>query len=946
MSTLLEREHELAALDAAVAAAYAGSGQLVVIEAQAGLGKTRLLQAAREAAAHAGLQVLTARATELERDFPFALVRQLFYAPLAGMPLPEREALFEGASGAARGALGVADAGPSAPDPEDAFAVLHGLYWLTAALAERHPLLLAIDDAHWADAASLDCLTFLLPRLEELPVLLVVACRPDEADAAGSLARIATDTTARRVTPRALSGAAATALLAAGLDGEPDATFAAACHEVSGGNPFLLSELVHTLAAQQISPHAREAQRVRELAPERVTRTVLLRVRRLAPDAQTVARAIAVLGDGSDHRVVATLAGLDEQATLNGADALRNAAILDPAAALRFIHPLVRTALYSDLPAGERAEAHARAAALLRARDASPEQIAVHLLACEARGDRQTVQTLLEAAQRALASGAPSSATAYLMRALREPPPAELRVAVLQPLIAASIRAADASVFAAIETDVFAELERDPGLLSEWATDLTPWMALSGRPDEAAALLERAIEVAVDAQDVDRAVQLEGQLSMFAQLPPAATRTRIARYRSQLVSGSAGERLVMAFDAAWALFDGSAEEAAPLARRALHEARIFIEQSQLLAPGEVLRALVLADELDAAEQVMDQALALARQRGAAWELAGAWYLRGHVALARGDLAAAEADVRQATDLARLRRVMEGWPTLSALLATVLIERGELAAAKAALDATNLADAALTEVGFFSPLFLARARLELAQGNWQEAADDLIELKRRRERWGTDSSPIMQVGAYAALAFAALGERERAYELAAGDLVHARRWGAPTAVSRALRALGVACGGLDGLALLEEAAALLAHSPARLERAHAAVELGAALRRANRRADARRPLREGLELARRCGAVELARRAHDELQATGEKVRRWTPIGVESLTPSERRVAQLAASDMTNRQIAQTLFVTVKTIETHLGAVYDKLGIRSRQLLADALREQGDEAPIA
>jgi DNA-binding NarL/FixJ family response regulator len=150
-------------------------------------------------------------------------------------------------------------------------------------------------------------------------------------------------------------------------------------------------------------------------------------------------------------------------------------------------------------------------------------------------------------------------------------------------------------------------------------------------------------------------------------------------------------------------------------------------------------------------------------------------------------------------------------------------------------------------------------------------------------------------------------------------------------------LSMATEGSAGLALLEEAVALLDGSPARLQRAQALSDLGSALRRANRRAEARRPLREALELARRCGASALAKWVHDELEASGEKVRRYTPIGVDSLTASERRVAEMAASGMTNRQIAQALFVTVKTIETHLRATYDKLGISSRRELPDALR---------
>jgi DNA-binding CsgD family transcriptional regulator len=938
VTALFERERELAELCTVVGEAGAGTGRLVAIEAQAGLGKTRLLQAAREAGAEAGLHVLTARATDLERDFPFALVRQLFEPQLTGMSAPERDALFEGAS-AARSALGLDAEEADGGRGQDTFAVLHGLYWLTAALAERHPLLLAIDDAHWSDTASLDYLGFLLPRLEELPVLVVVACRPDDPDAASSLAQIVTDTLARRLMPEALSPEAATRLLAAELDRQPEAEFAATCHEVSGGNPFLLCELARTLVAQAIEPGLEEAELVRELAPERVARTVLARVARLAPEAGAVARALAVLGDDSDHRLVAALADLDPAAVLRNADALRAGAILDPGAPLRFIHPLVRNAVYSDLPAGERASAHARAAVLLRDRGASPEQIATHLVASEAQGERETVETLLEAGTRALASGAPRSAIAYLTRALREPPPPDLRAAVLDPLLIAGVRGADHSLHAAIEADVLAELERDPALRSQWATRLTAWMIVNGRVDQAIVLLERAIEAAVREDDSDGGFRMEAQLSMLVERPPAETRARLARYRDRIEPGSENGRLAAALDAQWAAVVGTAAKAAELARRALdREGRIFDENPAPQAGAGALLVLVGADELDDAQRGAERALAIARKRGGTPDLAGASWLLGIVAWARGDLIVAEADVRQALDTARLAGLMVALPSLSGLLSIVLMERGELGAAEAELEATGVATGVVPDSLWVAVPLLARGRLRLAQGKMEEAAQDLVELQCRKQRWGMGESGMVPVGAYAARALAALGERGRARELAEADLVHARRWGAPTAISRVLRALSVTLPGAAGLAPLEEAVAVLEGSPARLERANALSDLGAALRRDNRRAQAREPLREALELARSCGAAGLAKRTHDELLASGEKVRRYTPIGVDSLTPSERRVAEMAASGMTNRQIAQTLFLTVKTIETHLSAAYDKLGIRSRRQLADALGE--------
>jgi ATP/maltotriose-dependent transcriptional regulator MalT len=349
--------------------------------------------------------------------------------------------------------------------------------------------------------------------------------------------------------------------------------------------------------------------------------------------------------------------------------------------------------------------------------------------------------------------------------------------------------------------------------------------------------------------------------------------------------------------------------------------------------------LILADELDLAQHAAERALQLGRERSATPEIVGGWWLAGRVAFARGDLVTAEADLRQARELVRLGGLAGAVPLLQAALVMTAIERGELDAAEAELEAGGMLGE-IPDVVWLAWSLFARGCLRVEQGRPAEAMQDFLELKRRAERWGMIGMPMMQVRGEIARALAALGEYERVRELAETALVHSRRWGAPTSVARSLRALAMALRGPEGIDALREAAALLEDSPARLERAHALSELGAALRRANRRAEARAPLREALELARRCGAAGLAKRTHDELQATGEKVRRYTPIGVESLTPSERRVAELAASGLTNRQIAQTLFVTVKTVETHLGAVFDKLDIHSRRQLAGALDPRG------
>ena len=327
---------------------------------------------------------------------------------------------------------------------------------------------------------------------------------------------------------------------------------------------------------------------------------------------------------------------------------------------------------------------------------------------------------------------------------------------------------------------------------------------------------------------------------------------------------------------------------------------------------------------------------IARERGATSELVRARYLNGFVAWGRGDFAAAEADVRQAIELARLSGITPMVLMYTGPLMEILIERDELDAAEAELQATGMATGPIPPNGLFAFLQLIRGHLRFEQGRHQQAAEDFLALSETAESLGVGVGPTITACRFAARTLVAIGKREQARELAESMVVHAQRWGSPAVVAQVLRARAVTAEGAAGVELLREAVAVLEGSPRRFQRAEALSELGAALRRERRRVEARGPLREALELARHCGAVRLAKRTQDELLASGEKARRHTPIGVESLSPRERRVAELAASGLTNRQIAQELFVTVKTVEAHLSASYDKLGIRSRRQLAAAL----------
>ena len=929
MSVLLERERELAELGATLEEVAAGKGCAVGIEAAAGLGKTRLLQEARGNGSDAGLRVLAGRATELEQFFPFALVRQLLGPEIAGLPADERERVLDGA-GAARGALGMA-----AEDQrdKDAFAVLHALYWVTAALAERGPLLLAIDDAHSADAASLDYLSFLLPRLEELPILLVIAGRPDEPDTSGGFRRLMADDFIRHLPLNSLSSDATAALLADELGTEPEPPFAAACFEVSGGNPFLLRELSRTVDQRGIEPSAENAEQVRELVPERVAQTVLLRLGRLSPQARAVARSLAVFGDDAEPRLVVELAGSSAEGASLAADELRAIGILDPVSPLRFAHPLVRSAVYESIPVGERGRRHAEAAECMRRVEASPEQIGTQLLAAEERGAAEVVETLVVAGVNSLASGAPRSTIAYLSRALREPPPPELRPTVLEPMLTAISRTADQATWNAIEPEVLAELERDPSLRPRWAVALTTALAMGGRFEEAAERLVEAIEVAAEGGDFDSAYRLEAQLATLAQLVPSVPAVDLSDYADKIEPDSPSGRLAAAIEARTAVIDGSADEATEAAKRALgNDGIIFAEESELAASTLAVLSLIAADEMDAASHAADRALAIGRENGGTPELARGLYLRALVGWGYGDLVGAEADMGQALDLVRMAGIHPLVMMYASNYIEILVERDELKRAERELTDIGMAEGPIPQSPLFSLLLLARAELRFERGELDRCLEDCLELRAHSEAMGMGPGPAAMVCHLAARVLAAADEREQALELAEEMMRYVQRWGSASSTAHVMRAVAMAQGGEQGVETLEAAAHLMEGSPRRLEHAHVLADLGEARRRQGRRVDAREPLRSALELARKGGAWRVARRARDELQATGEKVRSYAPIGVESLTPSERRVAELAASGMTNRQIAQSLFVTVKTVEAHLSAAYDKLDIGSRKEL--------------
>jgi DNA-binding CsgD family transcriptional regulator len=937
---LLERDLELEALQSALEDAADGDGRLVVIEGEAGIGKSRLLDAAADAAERAGLKVLRARGTELERDFPFALVGQLFGPVVRALDQSERSDVLDEAVQPAGPIVGT-EPTPSGTDVlgDASFQMLNALFWLTSNLAERTPLLLSVDDAHWSDQASLRFLAFLLPRLGDLPVLLAVSVRTGEPESdAELLKQLRSDPTAAVLRPGPLSQDSVADLVRRDLASQAADSFCSACGQASGGNPFMLNELVRELRADRSTGSEADAAQIRKLAPESIQRSVLARLARLPDEAQMLARAVAVLGDDAEVREAAALAGLDSRQASESADALASASILEAGRPLRFAHPLLRNAVYADLAGAERAELHRRAAQQLLAAGARAERVAVHLLATDPAGDREVVETMGAAARLALEHGAPEAAITYLHRALAEPPDPSARPDLLRSLMTASLFTMDQQALEDLQTDVLGELIADPQNLFAAASELSPVLIVFGRTEEGLALLERATAAAMEAEDYDLVMRFQTQIVIWGQLPPAEESARWDRYEDRIAPDSPGERLWLSMKAYEGTFgDGTAIDVAELTQRAVERGTIFREHNDGLIAGSQVWMLIHADALGEAERAIEEYSRVAEARGAMLVAATAFF-RAELAYAHGQIARAEAYSRDAVELARQRGFFMTISSWLARLIEVLIERDGLEDAEQELRASGL-DGDVPVTVWANPVLHSRGCLRLAQGRNGEGLEDLLEVAARAKRFGV-KNPVLPTAAVAAIALARGGDAESARAAAEEYRQAAENWGTPRVKGIALHAQGVVEGGERGIELLREAVATLKRSPARLEHARALTDLGAGLRRANQRAEARDPLREALDMSRRSGALAIARRAHDELEATGEKLRPLLADGVESLTPSERRVAGLAAEGKTNRAIAQELFLTVKTIEAHLSSAYRKLDIESRSELHDAL---GDAA---
>jgi len=727
--------------------------------------------------------------------------------------------------------------------------------------------------------------------------------------------------------------------------------FADACSSVTDGNPYLLSELLSDLTDRQVAPTAANAGQVGALAPDSVLESALVRLTRLPDRSADLARAVAVLGDDATLANASELAGTDAETARHPVDALVAADILRDGEPLRFVHPLLHSAIYSDTPGFERADMHLRSGRLLESRGAPVESVAAHLLQAPATGDEVVVSSLRQAAVASLATGSAESASRYLERALEEPPSGDSRPEVLLELAHAEGVAGRGDAVDRMQQAL--PLISDPRRRAAALSDLG-WM-LQKRGDLPGAIdaFARGIEeLAGSTEDEDLAMGIEVANLQAAHLgaalldPASAEEAhrRVAPLTSRSPEDLSGvERGLLTIPAMHLMFAGEDHERVISLCAQAWDGGTLIEQVGADSPTiwHVEGLLAWADDLDGAEEVVEAALARAYADGSLVTQALALYGRSWPRYWRGDLAGAAADAQAAVN-AWSGDFSMYLPMAAFWLALAHLELGDVEAAAAAVDYPD-GEERWGQTNMFGGLATGQALVALAQGD-AELALKLAERAGESVLAAAVMNPaVIPWRSTRALARAATGDLEGARTAAGEEVELARRFGARRPLGVALRAAGAVERGGDGIEALRESVEVLRRSPAEFELARSLVELGAALRRAGHRAEARPPLQEGRELAQRFGAVVTERRAFDELTASGARPRPSQQTGAGSLTPGQRRAAELAASGMTNREIAQSLFVTVKAVQFHLGNVYRKLELSGRDELADALqRTPGDQ----
>ncbi|MGD0313744.1 MAG: LuxR C-terminal-related transcriptional regulator [Acidimicrobiales bacterium] len=945
---LFERGEFLAEFEAIFSRSLQVPSTCIAIEGTWGSGRTALINAATDAASRAGCLVLRARGGNVERQNPHAVLSSLVESAAVMAdghdPAVEQAHLIAQRLEALR--TGRSDLG-------DVSALFHRLI---VSLRELAPVLLVVDDADQADPETVAVLNYVVRRLENQQIWLLVSARHlHPGIGLRPIDGLLTEPQTRQFILEPLHAESVGTMLSGFFEQVPDAAFVTACHNATGGSPFFLKALLPSLVRVGVAPTAAMADRIERVPAPKITQFVLSRLGQLPVAASDLLQACAILGDEADPTVARNLAKIDALAAERAADAAAQMELLQPGRPFRFSSPLIRWAIYHDIPTGRRSQLHARAAQILDEHGAEDAAVAHHLLATEPAGQVEVAHRLQRMGRSALEAGHVDLALRCLERALAEYPPSDRGADLYLDLASAELARHGPSALTYLQRSL--ELGgADHAALIRVGVDLLE--DHSHRPESRNEVAATLRDMRTYLDPVDRNLRIELELALQAASDWTDDRVEdLERLRVLLTEpGDDDDRIPLlarsvlgVHDALTAPSIGADELAAKLEQA--FDPDQFVRSDRVAGRVQIMAVfgLLCADRFADVDDHLESALATHQGRESLPAQRRAATLAAVSHLWQGSLVEAEENCQQAEALGT-RLDESGLRRLAMGHLDVLVKQGRIDEAERLLDSTSPTDPNAL------PFFRAWARIELgrlnvAQGRMESALEHFVDAGDEAGRAGILSPALISWRADAVMVLSAQEQWEEAGRLAAENLRLARSFGTARIIGTALRASAAATPDLEQrTAILAEAVAVLEPSPARLESAQALVDLGTALVARNMKEEARGVLRRGASLASLCSAHQLLEAAGDQLRAAGARPRRLGYVGPESLTPAELRVVRMAAKGQTNQRIADELFVTLKTVEGHLAKAYRKLGIDGRLELASVLSQRDDkdgddEAPL-
>jgi DNA-binding CsgD family transcriptional regulator len=922
--TLVERDCQLSLLQGLLAECGEGDGRVAVISGPVSSGKTELITTFAAQATTAGATFLTAIAARAEQAVPFGVVGQLFRtAALAADTAAHLTALLnEAAVATLLGDLAPAAEPVVTPVPHRLAKALQDLIEQTPS-----PLVIAVDDIHYADIPSLHCLAYLVRRLRTAPVLLVVteSTRPLAVHTVFH-SELPPEPHCRHVQLGPLSEDGVSAVLAQRLDQRTARLMASDYHAVSGGNLLLLRGLIddfHTSGPAQ---------------PPTVTvgtatgQALLSVLHRCEPCLLQVARGVAVLDQSATDPHLGRLLGLRLETAARGVNALNAAGILSSG---RFRHPQARAAVLDAMPHKERTDLHARAAFLLHEDGAPATAVAEQLLAAEIIDGPCAVGVLHEAAEQSLADGELAMALRYLRMAMKAPATERQQATTSALLARAEWRVNPATALRHLPDLVNAA--RSHHLDGQLALAPVAGLLWFGQLDAALDVLghvEQAPEPSSgQTAPLTHAIRLWLSLA-YPSVEGSRCQAEPADERSQLVPATTSAPLRGVLVLHRALTRGPSGQTNEAAGQLLRECRLEGDTLALIAAAVL--TLILGDQFSTAESWCERFIAEARNRHAP-----TWHgifaaLGAEAALRRGDLVVAEAHAQTALAVTPPRSwgMGIGLPLSVLLEASTALGRGE--------EALHHLQVPVPEAMFQTPIGLlylrARGRYHRAQGQLQSAIDAFQSIGELMTRWRLDRPALVPWRTELAETYLRMGRDQQARKLAVEQLDQLGT-GQPRSRAAALRVLAAASEPQQRLALLNQAVEALRPDEDILELGHTLADLGRRYQEVGRFGQARMMLQRAYDIARQCGAESLRRALLPDVPDDEPPAEVGEELSITDLSDAERRVAVLAARGYTNRQIAKKLYVTVSTVEQHLTRVYRKLKVNRRTDLLVELHQE-------